>query len=209
MKSGFLSSTPPAAPGGFEDRLDFIKDALAKGAAKFVRQHAQERCKSLDALPRRTDPRGNHWAARPDAAPARPRSTVAGRSTTLLKVKTFHDAEAGHNRPPGRRGPSQGPVGRAAPCDCRTAPTSPSAPASSDRERDNPPAIGATVTFRYQELSDGGVPRFPSWVGVRHDVAVKEPKPSAAAKKTGCSSDRRGQPGGRFLAISNSLRATP
>lgn len=40
----------------------------------------------------------------------------------------------------------------------------------SDREREHPPAIGATVTFRYQELSDAGVPRFPSWVGVRVDA---------------------------------------
>ena len=30
-------------------------------------------------------------------------------------------------------------------------------------------AVGATVTFRYQELSEGGVPRFPSYVGVRGD----------------------------------------
>jgi DNA ligase-1 len=41
----------------------------------------------------------------------------------------------------------------------------------SDRERDNPPAIGDTVTFRYQELSEAGVPRFPSYVGVRVDKA--------------------------------------
>jgi DNA ligase-1 len=46
----------------------------------------------------------------------------------------------------------------------------------SDRERENPPGIGATVTFRYQELSDAGVPRFPSWVGVRLD-AVASPQP--------------------------------
>jgi DNA ligase 1 len=26
------------------------------------------------------------------------------------------------------------------------------------------------VVFRYQELSDGGVPRFPSFHGVREDV---------------------------------------
>jgi DNA ligase-1 len=36
----------------------------------------------------------------------------------------------------------------------------------SDRERAEPPSIGATVTFRYQELSDAGVPRFPSYVRV-------------------------------------------
>jgi DNA ligase-1 len=40
----------------------------------------------------------------------------------------------------------------------------------SDAERAAPPPIGSIVTFRYQELSDGGVPRFPSYLGVRHDV---------------------------------------
>lgn len=41
------------------------------------------------------------------------------------------------------------------------------------------------MTFRYQELSEAGVPRFPSWVGVRHDVAAKPapgiPKSPAAS----------------------------
>ena len=40
----------------------------------------------------------------------------------------------------------------------------------SDRERRDPPPVGAVVTFRYQELSEAGVPRFPSYVGVRDDV---------------------------------------
>lgn len=38
------------------------------------------------------------------------------------------------------------------------------------------------MTFRYQELSDAGVPRFPSWVGVRHDVAVKDAKAAPTRK---------------------------
>jgi DNA ligase-1 len=50
----------------------------------------------------------------------------------------------------------------------------------SDRERENPPAIGATVTFRYQELSEAGVPRFPSWVGVRLDAVANPPQPVPA-----------------------------
>jgi DNA ligase-1 len=44
----------------------------------------------------------------------------------------------------------------------------------SDAERESPPAIGDIVTFRYQELSDGGVPRFPSYVGVRIDASLPE-----------------------------------
>ncbi len=44
----------------------------------------------------------------------------------------------------------------------------------SDAQRDAPPAVGSVITFRYQELSDAGVPRFPSYVGVR-----SEARPSA------------------------------
>jgi DNA ligase-1 len=40
----------------------------------------------------------------------------------------------------------------------------------SDAERRKPPEIGAIITVRYQELSKDGVPRFPSYVGVRVDV---------------------------------------
>jgi DNA ligase-1 len=50
----------------------------------------------------------------------------------------------------------------------------------SDRERANPPTVGATVTFRYQELSHAGVPRFPSYVGVRPNAVVKQPQTVAA-----------------------------
>jgi DNA ligase-1 len=35
-----------------------------------------------------------------------------------------------------------------------------------DRQRESPPPVGATITFRYQELTDGGVPRFPTFVSV-------------------------------------------
>ena len=34
----------------------------------------------------------------------------------------------------------------------------------SDAQRNQPPAIGSIINFRYQELTDGGVPRFPSFV---------------------------------------------
>ena len=37
----------------------------------------------------------------------------------------------------------------------------------SDAQRENPPAVGSTITYRYQELTDRGVPRFPSFVRVR------------------------------------------
>ena len=44
----------------------------------------------------------------------------------------------------------------------------------SDKERENPPKIGAIITYRFQELTPDGVPRFPSYVGERVDM--NEPK---------------------------------
>ncbi|MBI3408975.1 MAG: DNA ligase, partial [Planctomycetes bacterium] len=40
----------------------------------------------------------------------------------------------------------------------------------SDAARNSPPPIGSIITFKYQELTDAGVPRFPSFVGVRNDL---------------------------------------
>jgi DNA ligase-1 len=42
----------------------------------------------------------------------------------------------------------------------------------SDAQREHPPLIGSQITFRYQELTDRGVPRFPSFVRVRTDASA-------------------------------------
>src|SRR5262249_54967074 len=44
----------------------------------------------------------------------------------------------------------------------------------SDAEREDPPPVGSIITFRYQELSEGGVPRFPPYLGVRFDSPREE-----------------------------------
>ena len=89
----FLVFDAPAASGGFEDRLAFLQVALAKGAAKFARQHVHERCNDLEAL--RAELARIESLGGEGLMLRQPGSKyVAGRSTTLLKVKTFHDAEA-------------------------------------------------------------------------------------------------------------------
>src|SRR6185312_4900337 len=93
----------------------------------------------------------------------------AGRSSTLLKVKTFHDAEARvieHLPGTGRHKGRLGALSVELPDGTRFSVGT----GFSDAERNHPPAVGSVVTFRYQELSDGGVPRFPSYVGIRHDI---------------------------------------
>ena len=170
----FLIFDAPAAAGGFEDRMAFLADTLARSAAKFARQHPQERCKNLAAL--------RAELARVEALGGeglmlrQPGSKyVKGRSSTLLKIKTFHDAEAvvvGHQAGAGRH------LGRLGALLVRLPDGTDFAIGTgfSDRERAHPPAVGTTVTFRYQELSEAGVPRFPSWVGVRQDAALPAPE---------------------------------
>lgn len=176
----FLIFDAPAANGGFEERLAFVQEALARSAAKFAQQHPHERCKSLEAL--RSELARIESLGGEGLMVRQPGSKyVAGRSATLLKIKTFHDAEAvlvGHQAGAGRH------KGRMGALLVRLANGTDFAIGTgfSDREREHPPAIGATVTFRYQELSDAGVPRFPSWVGVRHDVATAAAKPVAPTK---------------------------
>lgn len=67
----------------------------------------------------------------------------SGRSMTLLEVKRFFDAAgARFNLGTGL----------------------------SDTERRAPPEIGATITFRYQELTEADVPRSTSFLRVRRDL---------------------------------------
>ncbi len=176
----YLVFDAPSANGGFEERLAFLKDTLATGAAKFAQQHSQERCQNLDAL--RAELKRIEALGGEGLMLRQPGSKyVTGRSFTLLKVKTFHDAEAtviGHQPGAGRHKGRMGALLVRLPDGTDFAVGT----GFSDRERENPPGIGATVTFRYQELSEAGVPRFPSWVGVRHDVAVKESKPIVTTK---------------------------
>ena len=90
-----------------------------------------------------------------------------GRSHTLLKVKSFQDAEAtviGYE--PGK-GKHKGRIGAlivTAIGDINA--TFKIGTGLTDEERDSPPSIGSIITFRYQELSSGGVPRFPSFMRV-------------------------------------------
>ena len=169
----FLVFDAPAATGGFEDRLAFLKDALAKGAARFAKMHAHDRCKNLEALRAelaRIEALGGEGLMLREPGS----EYVAGRSTTLLKVKTFHDAEAvviGHQAGAGRHKGRLGALLVRLPNGTEFA----IGTGFSDREREHPTAIGSTVTFRYQELSEAGVPRFPSYVGVRLDAPVKSP----------------------------------
>ena len=91
---------------------------------------------------------------------------TTGRSDVLLKMKLWHDAEAeviGHQ--PGK-GKYDGMLGA---LKVRTADGVEFMLGTgfNEAERQNPPPIGATVTYRYREVTKRGVPRFASFYRVR------------------------------------------
>src|SRR5262249_37599780 len=63
----------------------------------------------------------------------------------------------------------------------------------SDAEREDPPPVGSVITYRYQELTNAGVPRFPSFVGLRDDVKLP-PGWSAGGRKAGTAMPTDGTP---------------
>jgi DNA ligase-1 len=160
----------PNARGGFEDRLAHARAVLDRAGAPHARALDHAPCTGLDhlraELARVEALGGEGLMLRQPGSPY-----VVGRSTSLLKVKTFHDAEArvvGHAPGTGKHKGRLGALIVELPGGTRFNVGT----GFSDAERAAPPAVGAVITFRYQELSDDGVPRFPSYVGERIDVEL-------------------------------------
>ena len=158
----YLVFDAPAVQAPFEERLEVARESLAQKRPPFARLLEQQRCRDVDHLRQeltRIEALGGEGLMLREPGS----SYVAGRSATLLKVKTFHAAEArviGHQPGNGRH---QGRLG-ALLVELANGTQFAVGTGFSDRQRERPPAIGATITFRYQELTDGGVPRFPSFV---------------------------------------------
>ncbi len=123
----------------------------------------------------------------------------AGRSSTLLKVKRFHDTEArvlehlpGLGRHHGRLGALLVELPDGTRFNVGTG--------FSDAERAHPPKVGAIITFRYQELSNTGVPRFPSYVGERIDGRfASATAKGSTVRKLEAATAKGSEPGARYF----------
>ena len=165
----YLIFDAPATPGPFEERLAFVRGHIQQHRPPHALAHDHSCCAGLDHL--KTELARVEALGGEGLMLRRPGSVYeVGRSTTLLKVKSFRDAEArvvdhlaGAGRHKGRLGSLLVELADGTRFAVGTG--------FSDAERGAPPPVGSLITFRYQELSDGGVPRFPSYVGVRLDAA--------------------------------------
>lgn len=160
----------PEHPGKFEDRMERLRMLLRPpaGGHSFARSHEQELCKSrahLDDELKRVQAEGGEGLMLRRAGSV----YEAGRSSSLLKVKTFQDEEAvvtGHESGKGRNSHVVGALR----CRNRAGIEFSVGTGLNDEQRANPPKVGEIITYRFFELTKDNKPRFPSYVGIRADA---------------------------------------
>ena len=155
----------PGAAGDFTRRLARLERIVAAVNSPYLKLIPQQRLADQAALQRKLDEvvaGGGEGLMlhRADSLYA------TGRGNALLKLKTYEDAEAvviahlpGKGRNLGRLGAllvempdgKQFKIGSG----------------FSDQERENPPPVGALVTYKYYGLSRRGIPRFASFLRIR------------------------------------------
>ena len=158
----FVVFDAPAAEGPFEERQACLAAIIQEHRPPYARVLPQERCRGAGHL--QTELTRIEALGGEGLMLRQPASRYeVGRSATLLKVKTFHDAEARVVEHLPGRGRHAGWLG-AVVAELPSGLTFSVGTGFTDAERENPPPVGSLITFRYQELTDRGVPRFPSFV---------------------------------------------
>lgn len=157
----------PQVPGTFTVRIQAARDWFAAHPTPYafvIPQVPVRDAAHLMAELRRVEELGGEGLVvrSPDALYA------PGRSSEILKVKSYRDAEAtvlahlpGRGRNRGRLGALLVALGDGSRFRIGTG--------FSDAERENPPPVGATITFKYFGLYPSGIPKFPSFLRIRAD----------------------------------------
>ncbi|BEP35698.1 DNA ligase [Variovorax sp. V59] len=163
----FMVFDLPAQGGDFTARLAVLRKLLPITDAPWVMPVPQERATThaeLQALLAKTVKMGGEGLMLHRGGSL----YRAERNTDLLKVKTHDDAEArvvGHMPGKGRHSGRLGALLVETPEGRRFKLGS----GLTDAERENPPAIGSWVTYRYNGTNPGGLPRFARFMRVRSD----------------------------------------
>ncbi len=157
----------PGAPGTFRDRAEAMREIARQANTPWLSEIEQFSVVDRNSLKKRMREivkAGGEGLMlhRADAIYA------TGRSDTLLKMKPWEDAEAVViGRIPGK-GKYAGMLGalRVRTADGREFSLG---TGFTDAQRREPPALGATVTYRYHDLTNTGLPRFASFLRMRQE----------------------------------------
>lgn len=155
----------PHLKSPFEERQEALEAACFASQSKVLKTVQQDRCKGKAHLKQELD---RLVALGAEGLMIRKPGSLyeASRSHTLLKVKPFKDAEAvviGHEPGKGKhKGRLGGLVVR-----LPSGKTFNVGTGFTDDDRRSPPAVGKTVTYRYTELTNDGIPKCASYVCTR------------------------------------------
>ena len=169
----FVVFDAPAVDEVFEARQEFLRKTLGSDGLQYAEHLNQECCRDIghlqSELARITALGGEGLMLRQPGS-----HYEVGRSSTLLKVKTMLEADArviehvaGQGRHRGRMGALLVQMPNGIRFNVGTG--------FSDAQREAPPPVGSIVSFKFQELTDRGAPRFPSFLRVRRDVTTLIP----------------------------------
>ncbi|KAL4235333.1 hypothetical protein ACF0H5_006968 [Mactra antiquata] len=167
----YVFDAPHLEEQPFETRMKAIKDYFDKakpGYAKFV---VHEKCTGSDhvdkELKRIIDLGGEGLMIREPGS-----KYERKRSKTLLKIKKFHEAEAlviGYE--PSK---SNKDLTGALKVQMANGKEFKVGTGLSKKDRKSPPKVETIITYKFQEYTNSGKPRFPTYVGIRIDMT--EPK---------------------------------
>jgi DNA ligase-1 len=157
----------PGAPGSFRERAEAMRRIVRQAKVPWLREIEQFSVVDRGSLQKRMNEvvkAGGEGLVlhRADS----PYET--GRSDSLLKMKPWDDAEAvviAHQSGKGKYAGMLGALRVRAPDGREFSLGS----GFSDEQRRDPPPVGATVTYRYRDLTSSGLPRFASFLRVRED----------------------------------------
>lgn len=161
-KVQYLVFDHPEHGGPFEERLDALEGWFGGRGTPHASLHPHRVCSDVEHLRRELDRvvglGGEGVMLRQAGSPYE-----RCRSSTLLKVKRFLDAEAEVVRHVPGKGKHTGRLGSLV---VRT-PEGVEFPVGSgltDAQRKDPPAVGSTITYRYTEHTRAGIPKCASFV---------------------------------------------
>lgn len=166
-KVRYLVFELPGAPGSFTERIQHLHALVSQAGVPWLQAVEQTRVadratlmKHLDAIVRAG---GEGLMLHLADAPY-----LTGRNDALLKLKPWLDAEAiviGYTPGKGKYQGMTGALEMEMPDGKRFRIGS----GLSDALRRQPPPIGTHITYRYQHLTKGGVPRHPRYLRIRED----------------------------------------
>lgn len=156
----------PGAAGPFLERVAALRQLIDRAGVSPLLAVEQVRLDSPSALQQRL----NHLVSQGAEGLMLHRADAhwrPGRSTDLLKLKPVADAEAivvGHEPGQGRHQGRLGALTVHTPDGRRFR----LGTGLSDAQRQTPPPVGAVVTYTYRGFTESGLPRFASFLRVRH-----------------------------------------